>query len=273
MILKIRQVATSGKNKYEITSDNILEYIAGSPWLETQTPSNDNIIRWCILRDTYESVIFSSAYNIEENALDITKFLKWISTGKQKTNIYRIYDKDKNEVGQFYRLHDDILDTKFIIDYNNSQFICYDKSVGTTRHLMIYQDELQIAEIVKPLTGLNNNDYYYIYLLDEYKQFKDILSFFVIFFDYYNQYSTHNGLKHASIEWSYSWDKNDKFYNKHWITQHFKKEDINEINQEISALRQSAMKTIKKTAKFTFTFCGILILLVTIVIGIVLLLS
>ena len=37
---------------------------------------------------------------------------------------------------------------------------------------------------------VENKDCYYIYLLDEYKEFKDILSFFVIFFDY-NQYSTY----------------------------------------------------------------------------------
>ena len=61
MILKIKQVETDGKNKYEITSDNGLEYVAGSPWLEIQTPLEVDNIRKCILADINYSVIFSTS--------------------------------------------------------------------------------------------------------------------------------------------------------------------------------------------------------------------
>lgn len=270
MILKIKQEETSKKNKYEITNNNgEVKFIAGTPWLEIQAPLDVDNIRKCILSDINDSVIFSTSYNVAENVLNSAIPLKWVFTGEQKNSIYRIYDKDSNEIGKFYKLINGLVDTKFIIDYNNSQFICYDKSVGKTRHLMLYKDEVQIAEIVKPLYVIDNKDSYYIYLLDEFNQFMDIFSFFVIFFDY-NQYSNSGqAMKTSTIKWSYTWDKNNRFYNKHWIFQHFKKEDIDKINQEILDLRKESMKKIKNSAKFTLIFCGVLAIILAIVAGIV----
>lgn len=262
MVLKVEQTESKLENKFEIKLGGNVEYFAGSPWIDLKAPVDAENVRKSVLTDKENSVIFSTNYNIVENVLNSAIPLKWVFTGNQKNNIYRIYDKNENEVGKFYELINGIADTKFVVDYNNTHFICYDKSVGKTRHLMIYQDETQIAEIVKPLAVIDNKDCYYLYLLDEYQDFKDILLFFVIFFDY-NQYANRGkvAVKSSSMRWSYTIDANEKFYDKNWIENHFPQVEVEKVKKEISSLYTVAGKNIKKTAKFTLTFFGIGVLL------------
>ena len=56
-----------------------------------------------------------------------------------------------------------------MIEYKDYVLKCFDVSVGKTRNISIYNEEGQIAEIVKPLSTTNNLDYYYLFLLDKYK--------------------------------------------------------------------------------------------------------
>ena len=74
---------------------------------------------------------------------------------------------------------------------------------------------MQIAEIVKPLSVKDNLDYYYIWLLDEYKELEEMVSFFVVYFDY--QCHADNGDVvgyKRELRWSYTYDKNNKYYDK-----------------------------------------------------------
>ena len=79
MILKVKQTDSSGKNKYEITIDNDLEYTAGTPWLEMGTPLDADNVRKCILVNANNSIIFSTTYNICASFFSL-KNLKYLDT-------------------------------------------------------------------------------------------------------------------------------------------------------------------------------------------------
>ena len=92
--------------------------------------------------------------------------MKWVFTGEQKSLIFNIFDNANNICGKFYKLKNGFLDTKYVIEYGNYTLKSYDISVGKTRNISIYKDDVQIAEILKPLSVFNNLDCYYLFLLE-----------------------------------------------------------------------------------------------------------
>ena len=266
MIIKVEQIKSNGKNKFEVKVNNELKYLAGTPWMNIDAPLNAERTRQCVITKTDESICFVTSYNIMENISNTIIPLKWAFTGEQKGHIFNIFDAKNNNCGKFYRLINGFLDTKYVIEYGDYILRCFDISVGKTQNISIYNDDLQIAEIVKPLSVSNNLDYYYLYLLDEYSDLETILSFFTVFFDYQNYANAGEVVgskKEVSI--SYTFDKNNKFYDKNWITNHFDNEEVELMNKRILEDRKNNMNSFKKQAKYIILFVALawLISLVT----------
>ncbi len=272
MIIKIEQVQSNFKNSFEIRVNNELKYLAGTPWMNIDLPLNAENTRPYIMTDINENICYTSSYNIIENVSNSAIPMKWAFSGEQKKYIFNVYNKENTICGKFYKLTNGILDTKYVIEYNNYILKCYDISVGKTRNISIYNEEHQIAEIIKPLHNSNNLDYYYLFLLDQYSNLEEILSFFTIFFDYKNY--SHNGdvtgyKEEVNVEYTY--DKNNKFYDKNWITNHFKKEDIDIINNKMLEDRKATTNSIKKHAKYIIPFIVLGWIIVFIILGILIL--
>ncbi len=269
MIIKVEQTKSNLKNKFDIKVNNELKYLAGTPWMNIDVPLNVDNIRKCIITKTDESICCVSSYNIMENISNAAIPMKWVFTGEQKSLIFNIFDAQNNICGKFYKLTNGFLDTKYVIEYGNYTLKSYDISVGKTRNISIYKDDLQIAEILKPLSVSDNLDYYYLFLLDEYSDLEIILSFFTVFFDYQN-YSNNGEVvsnkKEVSI--SYTYDKNNKFYDKNWIENNFNKKEVNLIYNQILEDRKNITNSIKKQAKFIVLFVTLIWLLLFIVLGI-----
>ena len=269
MIIKVEQTKSNLKNKFDIKVNNELKYLAGTPWMNIDVPLNVDNISKCIITKTDESICCVSSYNIMENISNAAIPMKWVFTGEQKSLIFNIFDAQNNICGKFYKLTNGFLDTKYVIEYGNYTLKSYDISVGKTRNISIYKDDLQIAEILKPLSVSDNLDYYYLFLLDEYSDLEIILSFFTVFFDYQN-YSNNGEVvsnkKEVSI--SYTYDKNNKFYDKNWIENNFNKKEVNLIYNQILEDRKNITNSIKKQAKFIVLFVTLIWLLLFIVLGI-----
>ncbi len=145
----------------------------------------------------------------------------------------------------------------------------YDISIGKTRNISIYKEELQIAEIVKPLSASDNLDCYYIFLLDEYSDLETILSFFTVFFDYQNYSNSGQVVYHKEdVVIRYTYDRNNKFYDKNWVSNHFNKEDVDLINNKILENRKKTTNKINKQAKYIVSFIILCWLIVVIIFGI-----
>lgn len=270
MIIKVEQTKSNLKNKFEIKVNNELKYLAGTPWMDINVPLNIDRIRTCVITNIDESIRYKSCYNIAENISNTIIPMKWVVTGEQKNRIYKILDKEENTCGEFSKVTNGFLDTKYVIEYGKYKLKSYDISVGKTRNILIYKDEFQIAEIIKPLNVSNNKDSYYIFLLDEYSELETILSFFTIYFDYQN-YSNNGEIvackEEVSIEYTYS--KNNKFYDKNWISNHFNKEDVDLVNNQILENRKNTINNIEKQGKYIISFFIIGWLIVLLILGIV----
>ena len=270
MIIKVEQTKSNFKNKFEIKVNNELKYLAGTPWMDINVPLNIDRIRSCVITNIDESICYKSCYNIAENISNSIIPMKWVVTGDQKKLIYKILDKEENTCGEFSKVTNGFFDTKYVIEYGKYKLKSYDISVGKTRNISIYKDEIQIAEIIKPLSVSNNLDCYYIFLLDEYSELETILSFFTIFFDYQNYSNKGEIVAHKDeVSISYTFDKNNKFYAKNWISNHFNKEEIDSVNNQILENRKNTINNIKKQAKFTISFFIIGWLIVLLILGIV----
>ena len=246
MIIKVRQTEANAKNKFAIEENSEVKFLAGTPWLNIDSPLDVDKKRVCTITDKNEKPIFYTDYSVRENVANNIIPLKWVFTKSQKTKIYNIVNQKNENKGKIYTLINDFLDTKQVIEYEDYGLICYNKSVGKTHHIFIYNDDKQIAEIVKPLHRQNNLDYYYVFLLDEYQDLEVIISFYTILYDYLS-YSDSEIVGHKDeVEVSYTWDKNSKYYNKDWIFNNFPKKEVDKIYEEMALERQEASNKIKK---------------------------
>ncbi len=265
MILNVKQVQSNLKNKFAILEDDEVKYLAGTPWLALDLPFDADKVRSCILTDTQENLIYSTSYNIGKNLVEGAIPMKWAFTGEQKSTIYEIY-QGNNKCGSFYQVINGLMDTKYVIEYGNFMFKCYDIGMGKTRNIVIYDEEKQIAEVVKTLATKDNLDEYYLFLLDEYKDLASIFSFFIIFFDYQNYANSGEIVAEKEIvSVRYTFDKNNKFYNKDWIINNFNADKVKKIYDEMKLKRTNMSNDIKDKMKITLIF----ILLVWLVILVV----
>lgn len=250
MIIKVEQTHSNFKSKFEIKVNDELRYLAGTPWMEISTPLDIDKIRQCVLANLDNSICYITSYNAIENIAESAIPMKWVFTGEQKSFIFKITDEKNNICAKFYEVTNGFADRKYIIEYENEAFKVYDVSVGKTRNLLIFKDDVQIAEIVKPLSVSNNLDNYYVYLLDEYSKLEKIVSFFTIYFDYHNYSNSGQVVAHKKeVVVKYSYDKNTKFYDKNWLTNNFNKEDVGTINNQIMEDRKNTINYIKKYGK------------------------
>lgn len=268
MIIKIKQTESNLKNRFEIKVNNELKYLAGTPWMEINVPFNMDRMRSCVITNTDNSICFTTLYDVVENIANTAIPMKWAFTGEQKSQIYNILDNQNNICGKFYKLTNGIIDTKYVIEYGDILLKSYDVSVGKTRNLLIYNENGQIAEIVKPLSVSNYKDEYILFLLDEYSDLDTILSFFTIVFDYQNYGNNGRTGSQESVQIKYTYSKNNKFYDKNWITNHFPKEEVDSIYSQILENRKNTTNSIKKQGKYILLTVGLIWLVLLIIFGI-----
>ena len=61
----------------------------------------------------------------------------------------------------------------YVIKYKDAIYKCFSIEDGYLRHICIYKDEIQIAELLKPNVVIDGKDEYRIYLMDKYNFLSD----------------------------------------------------------------------------------------------------
>ena len=221
MIIKIDYARSEGGYEYDIFVNGELKYYGGLPQMKFNLPKN-------ILNGKKLVVC-----NTDEDSFLMTSFI-------QIAKIFNIERKNLEQVGSFFQKE---------ISYNKKTMFAYDVTKGTTRHLPIYLENEQIAEILKP--GYTDEllvdcDYFLVYLLDEFSEFERLFSLFAIYFAYedYARGKKNNSLKISislsGISFSKKlstgkslgknfgliWSPDDKYYDKKWIRNNFNEIDV-----------------------------------------------
>lgn len=223
MIIKIEE--TNTKNKFEIKVNGKSKYLAGIPWIELDKQLDVNKKGTLIITKKDENICYLTQYNRGQDLVKSFTPRRLFPSKKKENFIFNIKDSKNNNCGKFYRLKSGFLDTKYIIEYGEYILKCYDISRGKTQHILIYKNDTQIAEIIRKFSKCE----YYLFLLDEYSNLETILSFFVIYFDYKSHFKSDTfDVSVTTVEYTYN--KNNKYYNKDWLTNNFK-EEIDILNE------------------------------------------
>ncbi len=215
MIIKVEQTK---QNKFEIKINNELKYFSSMEKIPEMTSYRKG-------KGTITNIDGSICYTLLPSEKSSVFF------GKIRRK-YCIFNSLNQNCGTFYKLVSGFLNSKHVIEYENYKLSCYSISIGKTQNISIYNGENQIAEIIKSIQSLEN---YYIFLLDEYTNLQAILSLFVSYLEYEDMHSDNTT---EAVGVSYTFDKNNKFYNKNWIKNNFNKEDINLITEQIQEERK-----------------------------------
>lgn len=243
MIIKVEQIK---QNNFEIKINNELKYFSSMEKISGITNYRKG-------KGTITNIDGSMCYTL----LPSKDFSVFSGNIRRK---YCIFNSLNQNCGVFYKI---VSDLKHIIEYEDYKLSCYSIAIGKTQNISIYDGKNQIAEIIKSVEALEN---YYIFLLDEYINLQEILLLFVSYWEYEEMYSN-NTLR--VVGYSYTYDKNNKFYNKNWIENNFNKEDIFLINEQIQTKRIDTINNIKKQAKYIISFFIIGWLIVLLILGIV----
>ena len=212
MIIKISQTASNVKQSYDIESENFyFKGDAGSSRLQSITLSNNE--------NTIKGV-----YNISNWVNYIP--LRYLFGEANLTRVFRLYKND-NIYGSIVFSKHGFLKSFYVIALDSGEiFHCYSLSRGSFNYISIYQGETQIALVE---TYLSVNDYKYthkLYVLDEYNQFSDTLSFFVVYYASYNFAQRMHMSKGSVSEKAWSFSNYVDKYDPKWRETHFPNENF-----------------------------------------------
>ncbi len=270
MKIKVNQTAAGRHSQYEVLVNDQPKYTVGDTETNIVVPvrvfgeSGADVG----FGDSNRMVEAAASYSfcmVENNADPETGEAKFFGV-KQKGSKGSVYDSKGGKIARFHRVKDEALKANFVIEYDGYSYDCYDKSSGKVRNISVYKNDVQIAAIVKPLHTVDNLDEYYIFLLDEYSGLESIIALFTLFYDLRYYSNRNEKTKGQKVYVEYTFDKNERRYNKNWIADNFGRETAEAMEEEMLQKRAVAKKGIKKRA----AIIGLSILLGWIILFIVL---
>ena len=213
MIVKISQTASNIKQTFDIESDDFYFYgeLGSMNQFQTITLSN---------KDT----TIKGIYNLSKWVNYIP--FRWLFGEANLTRVFHLY-KNENIYGSIIFSKHGFMKAFYVIALDTGEILhCYSRSIGSFNYVSIYEGDKQIALIE---TYLNTNDYKYIhklYVLDEYNQFADTLSFFVLYYANYHFAERFHMSKGSYYEKSWSYSKYNDKYDPKWRETNFPDENF-----------------------------------------------
>ena len=212
MIVKITQTASNIKQLFYIDSDDFNFHGELGSW------------------DKYQSISLS---NEESVIKGVHRFSNWVNYIPLRylfgyTNITRVFDlyRNENKYGNIVFSEHGFHKSYYLIQLDNGPvFHCYSRSKGSFNYVSIYEKDKQIALIE---TLLNVEDFKYthkLYILNDYKQFADTLSFFVLYyanFKFSQRFHMSSGSQNVKA-WSFS--RYNYKYDPEWREKNFPNEN------------------------------------------------
>lgn len=264
MLVTIQQTKSNFENLFEISSGGRVLFHAKAPWMKAPLPFHAENVRKLTFFDPAGEILYTTNYRVIDNMLEEVVPFKYLITKEQKFAQFEIVGKSGQE-GSFYTLQNGMFDRKFCIEHRGKVYLGYSVDAGRNHMVSIYVDEVQIAQITKPLTVTDNLDVYFLHIKDEHVSMIPILSFFTVYYDY-RKYNNSGELRKNSVEIavSYSYDKNNSKYNPGWIEQEFGRQAFEEFEQTLRKIKEQGSAQAKRILKMVGAVFMILIILAVI---------
>lgn len=247
MKITVKQTNCERKNEFSIHYDDVLKYKAKLPFISINEPLNIEKLRQIKVYDLNDNEIYSTNYNYIENFKEEFIPLKFLFTGSQKFNEL-LFQSNQNLIKVYYE-STELMNNRYVIDINNKQYFCYSIEDGYIRHFPIYDNDLQIGEILKSNIVNDGLDEYYAYIKNEYNFISDGVMNLILFLDRSEYSSSYIINKSTKLEKNYSYSKNNKFYDKNWVKFNFGNEFFDMVNQQVQIAKENMKHPIKSSMK------------------------
>lgn len=258
-------------NKYRCYNKRVMNMIikvVDSKCLKEQT-KKDNVVPFKITNNSSAILtedgknLYLVKYGYSYKVTNALMPKDLVYSKKQHNEVIEVLTGD-NEVGaKIYEIKNGLMDNKYAISYQDHSYICYDKSLGKVSNISIYDGAKEIGTILVPLNVTNA---YYVFLLDEYKDLKNILALFSVTYRYLVYKNSHDAISEELLV-EYTIDKNDKYYNENWVKDNFPKEEIVKIYDELNIQRIRVTKSVNKRFIISIVIMAVIFIILAIVLA------
>lgn len=230
MILEVVQTKAAGENTFEVIQNDTVLYRGETTWL----PMGVDKVNKIKFSDPEGKLIFQSKYSVIENVAESSVPMKYVVTGEQKFGQYQIMNSADQPVGSFYEVQNGPMDIKLCISFGNRVILGYSRYIGTREVISIYENDVQIGQITRSLKVVNNLDSYFVHILPEYDEWHVLIAMFTIYYDYRFHNNSGQAFIGTSVNITYTYDKNNKKYNKNFIRENFGEEEHNRVESYLN---------------------------------------
>jgi len=226
MILEFKQIKSVGENQFQMTENGTLLYVSTSPW----TPLSAEFTRNLTMTNSAGQLVFQTEYNYIENALEEAVPFKYLLTGQQRFNSFKVKDSFGNEVGAFYVEVNNIADAKMYLLFNGRVLVAYRLQNGPREFISFYENDAQIGQTTRWNATVNNMDTYHIHFLPGYENLLPILTFFMTYYDFVYHNNTSEAMIGYKVSYTYTYSKNSDKYDSQFILRNFGPEENDRIS-------------------------------------------
>lgn len=217
MIIEIEQTASNITQRFEVFCNGDLSF--------TGALGNASKFQSIRMRNNHNDVVILGKYVFSNwsNYIPFKHLLGWESI----TRIMRCR-KNEQDWGRFIFSRHALLKSFYVITGSDcvGALHAYPITRGSFEYISIYLDGEQVALVERYLTVVNHKNRYKIYLLDDYARLGDLLSFFVLYYDNWNNsHRFHMSSGTTTIKaWTFS--RYEMKYEQTWREEHFPDENF-----------------------------------------------
>lgn len=271
MKIDVNQVCAEKENKFEIIYNDVIKYKANVPFFSISGTFGIEKLREISIFELNNDLKYKTNYNYIANKIEEFIPLKYIFTNSQKFNEFSIVDN--NGINQFsiYFQMQELFKGMYIIKKDNKYYTCYPVSDGYIKHISIYDDQNQIAELLKLNIVTDGKDNYRIYLKDEYDFLADALSMLAIYLDRACYNSSYIKNQSQTITYQKTYSKVNKYYDPNWVKNNFDSNDFFEdADKQVCQIKQNLKNQAAKLLKLMGISWLIIIIIFVIVLTFIL---
>lgn len=174
----------------------------------------------------FQNIFFGDIGNNFKGIFDVSDWINyipfvWLFGKDGSTRKFNLY-KNGSEYGSIALLKQGLFKKYYTITSRNAEVLdCYYLSKGSYNYVSIYYNNLQIAMIETHLTVKDNKYIHTIYLLDEYSNFADLVSFFAVYYSNFHFTRRYEMMKGTRYQKSWTYSKYNDKYNPAWLETYF----------------------------------------------------
>lgn len=267
-IIDVSQTSAELKNEFEIYYNGKKQMSASLPFLSFSVYGffGLNKVQQMKIYDLNGNIKYTSSYNYIKNRVEEIIPLKFLVTGDQKFDQFTFKNQNDFSEINIYKEAKTLSFDRLIMKVNSEYYQCYEVEDGNIFHIIVYDNDKQIAELLKPNVVIDEKDQYRIYLKEKYEFLSDALSILALYTDRlkYNSSFLYNRSEYAKYSKTHS-DVN-KYYDPNWVKNNFKVGSyFEDIEKYYSTIKTNVTKQQKRIFLMIVCFSVVALIIVLII--------